>query len=457
VNKSNATTTTAFITIICLAVFSNNIAYSLDSSTVGALSRIKFSSSVSDRQVINNIINFGAKGDGVHDDAPAIQAAINALPLRGGVVYVPPGYNFLVKQQVNVNKNFVSIKGSGCKSTITLSSDYRTFDSDFKAMFYCDIQPANRIDKTSFDSIQLVGCAAGAGPSMAIRLVASYDAKVINCSFKDWHSTGVNGETIQLQWAKRALISNNVFRNVKWGVFCDNNSSRNVISNNTIELNNFDAATAIELGSIGSNENLAVANNIIGNGKGVGIAVNDKGGNYNKAAKNTISNVEIGIQQTSQCVGTVFENNLLTKCRTRSTHIESGTNCKLNDNTIIAPEIDPISIIFISGSDNEVCRNTIVGKGFDNAILIYQPKGNNFLIDSNKVSNFKGGINLYKDSNGECSGVMIRNNEFHSIGTGIMGSQNKFTNLTIENNDLRECHSKIQIKAGSAKLRNNLE
>jgi hypothetical protein len=38
-----------------------------------------------------DVRNFGAIGDGVHDDTAAIQAAINALPLDGGTVYVPAG------------------------------------------------------------------------------------------------------------------------------------------------------------------------------------------------------------------------------------------------------------------------------------------------------------------------------------------------------------------------------
>jgi len=38
-----------------------------------------------------DVRNFGAIGDGVHNDTAAIQAAINALPADGGTVYVPGG------------------------------------------------------------------------------------------------------------------------------------------------------------------------------------------------------------------------------------------------------------------------------------------------------------------------------------------------------------------------------
>lgn len=38
-----------------------------------------------------DVRNFGAIGDGVHNDTSAIQAAINALPTDGGTVYVPGG------------------------------------------------------------------------------------------------------------------------------------------------------------------------------------------------------------------------------------------------------------------------------------------------------------------------------------------------------------------------------
>ncbi|MEP7098191.1 MAG: glycosyl hydrolase family 28-related protein, partial [Dokdonella sp.] len=42
-----------------------------------------------------NVRDKGAKGDGVHDDTAAIQAAIDALPAAGGTVTIPDG-NYMI-------------------------------------------------------------------------------------------------------------------------------------------------------------------------------------------------------------------------------------------------------------------------------------------------------------------------------------------------------------------------
>ena len=49
-----------------------------------------------------NVRNAGAKGDGVHNDTAAFQAAINALPSSGGTIAVPAG-NYMIDALKSIN------------------------------------------------------------------------------------------------------------------------------------------------------------------------------------------------------------------------------------------------------------------------------------------------------------------------------------------------------------------
>lgn len=50
-----------------------------------------------------NVIDFGAQGNGIHDDASAIQAAIFAASLKGEDVYFPAG-RYLLSSVLYGNK-----------------------------------------------------------------------------------------------------------------------------------------------------------------------------------------------------------------------------------------------------------------------------------------------------------------------------------------------------------------
>lgn len=72
--------------------------------------------------ILFNVKAYGAKGDGVSNDTPAIQATISAaVASGGGVVYLPPG-TYLCSQTISIdrstNSTRVSLIGSGSGSTI---------------------------------------------------------------------------------------------------------------------------------------------------------------------------------------------------------------------------------------------------------------------------------------------------------------------------------------------------
>jgi hypothetical protein len=68
-----------------------------------------------------NVRSFGAVGDGVTNDAAAIQAAINALPAGGGIVYFPPG-TYKVSTKISLPDKSVILSGSGFGSVIKLGT-----------------------------------------------------------------------------------------------------------------------------------------------------------------------------------------------------------------------------------------------------------------------------------------------------------------------------------------------
>lgn len=59
---------------------------------------------------------FGAVGDGVADDAPAIQAAIDAAELAGGAVLIPHG-NYLLSTGLTISAKGMRVQGAGKRRT----------------------------------------------------------------------------------------------------------------------------------------------------------------------------------------------------------------------------------------------------------------------------------------------------------------------------------------------------
>jgi hypothetical protein len=69
--------------------------------------------------LVINVKDYGAKGDGVTDDIASINSAIAAIPAGGATLYFPRG-NYLISGTVTIDIDNVTIAGEGPASVITL-------------------------------------------------------------------------------------------------------------------------------------------------------------------------------------------------------------------------------------------------------------------------------------------------------------------------------------------------
>lgn len=64
-----------------------------------------------------NVKSYGATGDGVKDDAPAIVATIAAVPKQGGIIYFPPGV-YALNSSLNIHaRSDLTFLGAGVSAT----------------------------------------------------------------------------------------------------------------------------------------------------------------------------------------------------------------------------------------------------------------------------------------------------------------------------------------------------
>jgi polygalacturonase len=69
---------------------------------------------------VTNVKEFGAKGDGIKNDSPAVQAAIQAVADGGGKIYFPTG-TYIVSDLVIKNRSGLSFMGDKRNSVIKLA------------------------------------------------------------------------------------------------------------------------------------------------------------------------------------------------------------------------------------------------------------------------------------------------------------------------------------------------
>lgn len=277
-----------------------------------------------------NVKDYGAKGDGVADDAPSIQKAIAALASTGGTVTVPAGTYLLgtsaggvevypngqpIQNAIIINKPNVVLKGAGATTilklkahakmrAIAVSANNVTIDG-----VVVDGNKTQRDGSVSWPSGDVVdtliggfhvsgltveNCEVKNGIEDAIGVWQSRDTLVQNCYSHDNGTPQAGGMGIAFSASTRAKAIHNRLENNTGGVWTAFGSQSVTIQNNTIKNNSqsgitiggFSAATGA-----GTNTGFTVSGNTItGNGSAGYDGITVASANNGTITGNTINN-----------------------------------------------------------------------------------------------------------------------------------------------------------------------
>ena len=171
-----------------------------------------------------SVKDFGAVGDGVTDDASAIQSALDALKDTGGIIYFPVG-TYLVKSAVLFYSRQTLLFDSGATllqgATINnlMRSYCQTSWEGYEGTHDCLIYGAT-FDGGEYEENNGLLCMAHAknitiercifknayGTWHDMEINSSYNVKVIDCDFEGSRKTGDHGELIQIDAASSNMV-----------------------------------------------------------------------------------------------------------------------------------------------------------------------------------------------------------------------------------------------------------
>ncbi|MBE9228700.1 glycoside hydrolase family 55 protein [Phormidium sp. LEGE 05292] len=198
-----------------------------------------------DAGVINVKTQFGAKGDGVSDDTAAIQAALNAYPNGGKIIYLPNG-TYLVSDRLSWAagtgkgddyKNII-LQGQSQQGTIIKLKDNApgyTNDDEPKAVIFTGPSPAQRF-RNSIRNLTL-DTGVGNEGAIGIQFNASNQGTVREVTIRSTDGKGINGLDLSFTDEIGPLLVKNVtirgFQNgIKTGFSVNSQTFENITLQN---------------------------------------------------------------------------------------------------------------------------------------------------------------------------------------------------------------------------------
>lgn len=171
-----------------------------------------------------SVKDFGAVGDGVVNDAGAIQSALNSLKNTGGIIYFPTGtYKmstavlFYSNQTLWFENNAVLMQGaeidnilrSYCQASYTGYEgvhDAHIYGAVFDGGTYTTNNTLAAVGHTKNVTFENCTFKNGYGTYHDLEINSSYNCKVINCDFEGSRKNGQSAELIQIDGALSGIV-----------------------------------------------------------------------------------------------------------------------------------------------------------------------------------------------------------------------------------------------------------
>ena len=296
-----------------------------------------------------SVKDFGAVGDGVTNDRPAIQTALNALLSTGGLLKIPAGTYLLDATPLTCyNKSNISIIGDGMGATILTGpygnggggpggehggfidfGDYTSSTTVLNNFRLADfsIQGSNSsttnhmitfsgingvvVERIEFSKgyNEVLYCSSGSGSTIDRWTVR-------DCYFHDCiahYSYGINTNTLN---ASNILITGNTFERIQWGMLVLGNNV--VITNNKlVDIN----GTGIAIGESNFSATRSISSCVVSNNTFTGLGARLSGGYSEPRSRGIfVEAEEKAYSDGSQENGIVVNSNTFTASKTSATN-----------------------------------------------------------------------------------------------------------------------------------------
>jgi parallel beta-helix repeat protein len=420
-----------------------------------------------------SVVAYGATGNGITDDSPAIQAAVSAAEdAGGGVVYFPSG-TFLIGATINLATAGVTLLGGpsavllsstsalGAHVLITASSitlDGLTFDGAYTSgsgvldISFGLVQIEGRSDVSSITQIDIRGCTLNNSKACAIRLRGNVDGLRVTRNTFSHHFCSMFADAYSTSTTyKNVYIQNNVF-NANWGTGSQSGAMKfqGDLTNSLSPTNCvFDNNIVIGTGQMGVEMWKLFTHSTIRNNtfSSVDFCVSvDKGSAVTVVGNKCDQFTYAGIELAVQCTNCLVEANNVNGYTTPAGTTRGGTygiilsNLTNVGNTITGNVVTGIAdtgIFIQTASRTLVEGNTII----DCAVLINDQDSSYLIIRNNNLLGTCGYHIFLNCDSADCTSVDIDSNYFYGNATSDniilynAATTHTLTNLRIHNNN----------------------